>query len=163
MSVSSSSRQPLPTGARRTVATFPAYPDAERAVDWLSDQGFAVERVSIVGTGLHYVEDVTGRVSTVRAALTVALQGAMLGLLFGLLFGLFFTVSAGSFAGVLLYGVVAGVIFGTVLSALLHSAHGGRRDVASVARTEADHYELQVDQAVADEAERLLSAMPSRG
>ena len=35
-----------------------SYEAAEHAVDWLSDQGFPVEHVRIVGTGLRYVEQV---------------------------------------------------------------------------------------------------------
>jgi hypothetical protein len=44
---------PEPVGdsrQRRTLASYASYAEAERAVDWLSDQGFAVERVAIVGT-----------------------------------------------------------------------------------------------------------------
>lgn len=36
---------------RRTIAAYPSYAGAERAVDWLSDQGFAVEHLAIVGKG----------------------------------------------------------------------------------------------------------------
>ena len=64
--------------SRRTIASFDDYADAQRAVDRLSDEGFPVERVSIVGTGLRYVEDVTGRLTTGRAALMGATQGAAL-------------------------------------------------------------------------------------
>ena len=158
----SAGRQPAPSGARRTVATFATYPEAERAVDWLSDQGFAVERIAIVGTGLRYVEQVGGRVTTGRATLMGAMQGALLGLLFGLLFGLFFTIDAGSFLGVMLYGLITGALFGALLGALLHSAQGGRRDFASVSGMQAERYEVQVDEAVADEAHQLLQAMPAR-
>src|SRR4051812_41114048 len=103
-------------GARRTVAAGAKYEDAERAVDWLSDQGFPVERVSIVGTGLRSVEQVLGRVTTGRAAAMGAAQGAWLGLLFGLLFGLFF--SGAAFFGVVLYGLVAGILWGSVWGGL---------------------------------------------
>ena len=41
---------------RRAIASYTDYRDAERAVDWLSDQGFAVERGAIIGTGLRSVE-----------------------------------------------------------------------------------------------------------
>src|SRR5687767_10252404 len=92
------------THPRRTVATYSTYAEAERAVDWLSDQGFPVQRVAIVGTGLRTVEQVAGRVTTGRAALVGAAQGAMIGALFALLFGLFFTGPA--FFGLLLYSVV---------------------------------------------------------
>ena len=40
---------------RRTVASYDDYPQAERAVDYLSDHGFPVEHVAIVGHGLRYV------------------------------------------------------------------------------------------------------------
>src|SRR5918996_4348625 len=90
-------------GQKTTVATYDSYAEAERAVDFLSDQGFPVERVAIVGTGLKTVEQVAGRLTTGRAALAGAGQGAMLGLIFGLLFSLFF--EGPEFLGVILYGL----------------------------------------------------------
>ena len=146
-------------GPRRTVAAGPEYSDAERAVDWLSDQGFPVERVSIVGTGLHSVEHVVGRVTTGRAAATGAAQGAMYGLLFGLFFGVFFT-NAAAFFGVVLYGLVAGIVWGSVWRAILQYAQRGRRDFGSLTETRAERYEVQVEDSVAGEAERLLERMP---
>ncbi len=157
----SSSRAPAPSHARRTIATYPDYRDAERAVDWLSDQGFDVGRLAIVGTGLKYVEQVAGRVTTARAALTGAGQGAMIGLLFAALFGLFFAYNGFTFLGVLAYGVVLGAIFGAVFGAIAHVAQGGRRDFASVAGTQAERYEVEADDPVADEAASLLGAMPA--
>jgi hypothetical protein len=145
---------------RQTIETDSNYRDAERAVDWLSDQGFAVERVAIVGTGLRYVEQVAGRMTTGRAAVTGAGQGATFGLLFGLLFGLFFNGPA--FFGVLLYGLISGTLIGAFWGATIHYAQGGRRDFASVTTTRADQYEVQVDDAVAGEAKQLLAAMPAR-
>ena len=101
------------TAPKTTVATYGDYAAAERAVDFLSDQGFPVERAAIVGTGLKTVEQIAGRLTTGRAALIGAGQGAMIGLLFGLLFGIFFT--GPDFLGVVLYGLVAGIIFGADL------------------------------------------------
>src|SRR5207244_2347379 len=112
-------------GPRHTIETDSSYREAERTVDWLADQGFAVEHVSIVGTGLRYIEDVSGRLTTRRSAALGAAQGAMVGLLFGLLFGLFFT-DAASFFGVVLYGLVAGTAWGAIWGALLHYAQRGR-------------------------------------
>jgi hypothetical protein len=146
---------------RRTVETVDSYQEAERIVDWLSDQGFPVERVSIVGTGLRYVEHVSGRLTTARAAMAGAGQGAWIGLFFGLLFTLFFDLSAGDFFGVLLYAVVAGALFGAFWGAAFHLLRGGRRDFASVSQTRADRYEVQVDEASADQAERMLAQIPS--
>lgn len=151
---------PSAPGARRTIATYGSYPEAERAVDWLSDQGFAVERLAIVGTGLRTVEQVAGRVTTGRAAAVGAAQGAFVGLLFAVLFGLFFT--GPGFLGLLLYAVILGAIVGAVFGAVGHAAQGGRRDFASVSGLQAERYEIQVDDAVAAEAEQHLGAMPAR-
>jgi membrane protein required for beta-lactamase induction len=150
---------PFPTGTRRAIATYSSYRDAERAVDWLSDQGFAVERVAIVGSGLRSVEQVAGRMTAGRAALSGALQGALIGLLFALLFGIFFT--GPEFLGLLVYAIVAGAIFGAIFGALAHSTQGGGRDFTSVRGIEAERYEVQVDEEVADEAKRLLDSMPA--
>jgi hypothetical protein len=49
--------------SRRTVASYSTYTEAARAVNWLADHGFAVERTAIVGTGLRSVERVAGRMT----------------------------------------------------------------------------------------------------
>ena len=152
--------QQAASAPRRPIATYSNYREAERAVDWLSDQGFAVERVAIVGTGLRYVEQVAGRLTTGRAALAGAGQGLFVGLVFALLFGLFFT--GPNFAGLLLYALVTGAVLGAAFGALMHYARGGQRDFASAARTEAEQYQVMVDTDIADEAEQLLRAMPAR-
>ena len=146
-----------PTTTRRTVASFTSYAAAEQAVDRLSDRGFPVEHAAIIGTGLRYIEQVTGRVTTGRAALMGLGYGAMLGLLWGLLFGAFFTVDSGSFVGVLVYSLVVGLVFGAVFGAIGHYALGGRRDFASASVTRADRYEVQVDEPFAEQAQLLLS------
>lgn len=144
-------------GSRTTVASYTNYREAERAVDHLSDQGFPVERVAIVGTGLRTVEQVAGRLTVGRAAAAGAGQGAMLGLLFGLLFGLFF--EGQEFFGVVLYGLVAGAIFGAIFGAVFQAAQGGRRDFASVQGMEAERYEVQVDHEVSARAKQLLDEL----
>ena len=148
---------PLLAANKTTVATYDNYADAERAVDHLSDQGFPVEKVAIVGTGLKTVEQVAGRLTTGRAALLGAGQGAMLGLFFGLLFGLFF--EGPDFFGVVLYGLVAGVIFGTVFGAVGQAAQGGRRDFASVRGMQAEQYEIQVEHEHSARAKQLLAEL----
>ena len=144
---------------KTTVATFDSYREAERAVDYLSDQGFPVERVAIVGTSLKSVEQVAGRLTVGRAALAGAGQGAVVGLFFGLLFGLFFEGPA--FFGVILYALVAGTIFGAVFGAVSQAAQGGRRDFASVSGLQASKYEIQVDHEVSARAKQLLAEMPA--
>jgi hypothetical protein len=144
---------------RRTIATYPHYVIAERAVDYLSDQGFAVERTAIVGKDLRSVEQVEGRMSAGRAALVGLGEGSLIGMLFALLFGVFF--NGPDFGGLLLYGVVTGGLFGTLFGALAHvTVSDGKRDFVSNTSVVADRYEVQVDDSVADDAERLLGAMP---
>jgi Heat induced stress protein YflT domain len=146
---------------RRTVAAYPAYPEAERAVDWLSDQGFAVEHLAIVGKGLRSVEQVQSRISGGRAALIGAGQGILIGVLFALLFGVFF--SGPAFGGLLAYSVIVGGVFGSLWGAIAYeAASGGRRDFVSDTGFVADRYEVQADQSVAEEAKRILATMPGR-
>ena len=144
---------------RHSVHSSTTYQDAEHAVDWLSDHEFPVERVSIVGTGLRYVERVSGRVTTGSAALTGIGQGATLGFFWGLLFSLLFTFDSGGFWALLAYSVVAGAVLGGLFGGLLHYLSDGRRDFASAAHTSADHYEVQVEDGYAAEAQRVLSTM----
>jgi hypothetical protein len=149
------------TPTRRAVTSVRRYEDAEHAVDYLSDHEFPVEHVSIVGSGLRYVEQVTGRMSTGRAALLGVGYGALLGAFWGVLFGALFTIDDASFWGLLAFSILVGVFFGGLVGAISHAWTDGRRDFASTAQTRADHYEVQVDDGYANEAQRLLSTMPA--
>ncbi len=144
--------------ALETVASFEHYREAERAVDHLSDRGFDVAAVSIVGTQLSIVEDVTGRMTIARAATGGAAQGAFVALLFTLLASLFFTVAEGFWA-LLVTAIAVGAVVGSVVAAALYAARGGRRDFASRSRLDAGRFELQADRDAATEARRLLGDM----
>src|ERR687885_143487 len=74
---------------RRVVASYDSYAEAQRAVDYLSDERFQVERISIVAEDLRFVEQVTGRMGYGRAALQGAGSGALIGAFFGFFLGLF--------------------------------------------------------------------------
>jgi len=147
------------SAARRPIGTYSSYAEAQRAVDFLSDRRFPVERVTIVGRDLEFVEQVTGRLTVARAALQGAVQGSLLGLFFALLIGLFFTVT-GALVALLLYGFVVGAIFGAVLGAVAQAATGGRRDFSAVGAMRANHYDVLADHDVAEEALRLLGELP---
>ncbi|WP_210493637.1 general stress protein [Patulibacter sp. SYSU D01012] len=151
---------PAAPGGRTTVGTYDDYADAVRAVDWLSDEGFPVERAAIVGTGLRTVEQITGRVTTGGAAGQGAAQGAVIGLVFALLFGIFFT--GPGFLGLLLYAVLLAALLGAALAAIAHAATGGTRDFGSVGGMTAERYEVVVDHDVAARATELLSRAPAR-
>src|SRR5579875_2636397 len=101
--------------AWNTVARFDDYAAAQRAVDQLSDDGFPVEHLDIVGSDLRLVERVTGRLTKGRAALAGAASGAWFGLLIGLLLGIFTT---GSWFGLLLVGLVVGAAWGATFGFL---------------------------------------------
>jgi hypothetical protein len=152
---------PAVNGTRRSVSSATTYKDAEHAVDWLSDHEFPVERVTIVGTGLRYVENVSGRMTTGQAALTGTGGGAAFGLFWGLLVALLFTFDSGSFWGVLAVSILVGAALGALVGAISQLSTGGSHDFTSTADTRADHYEVQVDDGYANEARRLLSTMPA--
>jgi hypothetical protein len=148
--------------ARRAVATFRSYEDAERAVDRLADRGFPVERVAIVGRDLKLVEQVTGRMTYGRAALGGALSGGVIGFLIGWLFGVFnwFDPVVSAF-WLALDGLWFGAALGVLIAVLLHALSGGRRGFASMRQLSADHFDVVADDEVADEAQRLI-ADPAR-
>jgi hypothetical protein len=142
---------------RRVVASFTRYADAERAVDRLSDSGFPVDRVAIVGRDLHFVEQVTGRMTWGRAALDGALPGAFAGFLVGWLFGLFDWVDPiVASLWLAFHGIWIGALFGALVGLATHALHGGRRDFGSVSGMRAERYDVLVDQEVADQAAQLL-------
>lgn len=151
------------TARRRTVARYDDYIAAQSAVDYLSDERFPVESVTIVGTGLRYEEQVTGRRGLGRATLEAAVTGAVLGALLGWFFGLFSLVNplVSGFA-LALWGALLGGLLGALLGALGHAATGGRRDFSSFRGYTAAEYEVLVEESRADEAERLLERMPAR-
>ena len=79
---------------RPVLATYDAYVDAQKAVDTLSDNGFPVQNVAIVGVDVRLVESVIGRLTWGKAALSGMLSGAWFGVLIGLFVGLFSSTTA---------------------------------------------------------------------
>ncbi|KEF33227.1 hypothetical protein RDMS_13605 [Deinococcus sp. RL] len=146
---------------RVSVATYPTYGEAQRAVDYLSDQQFPVERIAIVGEGLKMVEQVTGRLNWGRAAGLGFAQGLMIGLFVGLLFGLL-GLTAGNLLFALSYGVVLGGVIGLVWGLIGYALSGGRRDFTSVGGMKADRYVVLADPEVAEQARTLLTSLPAR-
>ncbi|MDQ3911121.1 MAG: glycine zipper family protein [Actinomycetota bacterium] len=145
---------------RRVVGSYSSYAEAQRAVDHLSDEGYAVERVSIVAEGLRFVEQVTGRVGYGRAALQGAGSGAVIGIFFGFIFGLFSLIDPlVSALALAFWGLVFGAILGAIIGLISHAASGGQRDFSSVGGMQANHYDVMADEEVAEEARRLLSGL----
>jgi len=143
-------------GPTVAVATYPDYPSAQRAVDYLSDNKFPVGRTSIVGTDLRLVENVLGRLTVARAALAGAASGAWFGLFIGLLFGIF---SNSNWFAVIIVTVLIGAVWGAIFGAIAHAATGGRRDFTSRSSLQATQYAVTVDAEVAEEARALLTRL----
>lgn len=155
---SSRNGDPADTPApQHVLGEFPTYAGAEQVVDRLSDNGFPVEHVRIVGNGLRSVEYVSGRLTTGRAALAGAAGGAWFGVLIGFLLGLFTTGSA--WFGLLLASTAFGAVWGGTLGFLAQWATRGRRDFASVKGLEAAQYAVSVDASHADDAVRAAGLL----
>src|SRR5215831_19170618 len=69
------------------VGSYPTYAEAQHAVDYLSEQEFPVQQVTIVGVDLMQVERVTGRLTWPKVLGGGVLSGAWLGLFIGLVLG----------------------------------------------------------------------------
>jgi hypothetical protein len=147
------STEPVDVKPTVTVATYQDYTSAQRAVDYLSDNEFPVERTAIIGTDLRLVETVLGRLTTARAALAGLASGAWFGLFIGLLFGLF---SDSSWLGVLLAGLFIGAAWGAIFGAIAHTATGGQRDFRSRSSLQAGQYAVTAEADFADQARQLL-------
>ena len=141
------------------IATFANYADAERAVDYLSDQRFEVNRMAIVGRDLEYVEQVLGQLNYGGAALRGAGSGALVGALIGWISGLINwiepLISALVLAG---YGLIFGAIVGALIGLTIHALRGGRRDFHSVSGLRPKYYAVVADVDVADRALQILTS-----
>lgn len=151
--------QPLPEPpSGMSVGSYPTYVEAQRAVDYLSDNKFPVEHVTIVGTDLKLVERVTGRLTQGRALGAGAMGGAWWGLFVGILLSLFAQPGT-TFAAIVVTGVVIGALFGLLFGWLGYRATGGHRDFTSRTQVVANTYELLCEPRHADEARQQLARL----
>ena len=142
----------------QSVGIFNSYADAQKAVDYLSDEKFEVQNLAIVGTELKSVERVLGR----RNWGTVITQGLQSGVSTGLLVGLvmlIFTKPTSYFA-LLLVSLAIGITLAIGFSAAGYAMTRGKRDFTSVTQTVATKYEVLCEHKVAAQARDLLSQMP---
>jgi hypothetical protein len=144
------------------VGSYDSYEQAQAAVDYLSDQKFAVENVTIIGSDLRMVETVTGRLTVGRAIAAGAAAGAWWGLFVGLLLGIFST-GGGGWIGSVLSGLVVGIVFGAVFGGFGYAATQGRRDFTSTNKIVAGRYDVMCNPAHAEEARAHLARFSLRG
>ena len=145
-----------PTGM--TVGTYDTYEQAQRAVDYLSDNKFPVENTSIIGSDLRMVEQITGRLTWARAALAGAATGAWFGLFVGLLLGLFSPGNRELFT-LALFGLLYGAVFGLIFGLIGYAATRGRRDFTSTSQVVASTYDVMCLPSHAQAAQELLAKL----
>lgn len=138
------------------IAVYDTYLDAQRAVDYLSDNHFPVQFVTIVGSDLRMVERVTGRLTYGRVALASGLNGAWFGLFVGLLLQVFGKAPAGTVLAAMLIGA-AFAVFAGVIS---YAATRGRRDFTSTSQIVAREYEVLCLTEHVTDALDLLAKLP---
>jgi hypothetical protein len=145
-----------------TVGTYDTYEQAQRAVDFLSDNKFPVENVTIVGNELRLVERVTGRLTQGRAAATGAAGGAWWGLFIGAMLSLFTDPESSALALILLT-VISGAVFGAVFGIIGYSLTRGQRDFTSTSSVVATSYDVLCKHTHAEEARNQLARLALRG
>lgn len=138
------------------IGSYGTYAEAQKAVDYLSDEDFTVEDVTIVGVDLMQVERVIGRLTWSRVIGGGMLSGAWLGLFFGLLVSL---VVAGNPFVPIIFGLVGGLIFGVITAAIPYAATRGQRDFASTMQLVAGRYDVLCDPKSAEKARDMLARL----
>lgn len=139
------------------IASFATYLEAQKAVDVLADNAFAVQAVTIVGSDLQMVERVTGRLNYPRVAIAGALSGVWFGIFVGLIISMF------SGAGVNVIGSIVtcaalGALFGMLFGVISYAFTGGKRDFVSSSQVVASRYAVLCLPDLAPQARTHLAA-----
>jgi hypothetical protein len=143
------------------VGTYDDYQQAQRAVDFLADEKFPVENVTIIGSDLRMIEKVTGRLSWGRAVGAGAASGAWFGLFVGLLLGIF-AADGSDWISSVLTGLLIGLVFGAVFGAAGYAATRGKRDFTSTNQVVASRYDVMCHPQYAADARDKLARLSLR-
>ncbi|MBM7366625.1 general stress protein [Gordonia hydrophobica] len=137
------------------VGSYDTYAQAQRAVDYLSDNEFAVENLTIVGVDLMQVERVLGRLTWSKVIVGGLGSGAWLGGFFGLLM----TLIVGFSWTPIVFGLIAGMVFGLISTAIPYAATRGQRDFTSTMQLVAGRYDVLCDPRAAEKARDMLARL----
>ncbi|GAB16951.1 hypothetical protein GOEFS_017_00670 [Gordonia effusa NBRC 100432] len=137
------------------IGSYRTYAEAQRAVDYLSDEDFPVREVTIVGVDLMQVERVIGRLTWGKVIGGGVVSGAWLGLFFGLL--LSFVVGEPIVA--IAIGIVGGLVFGVISTSIPYAATRGTRDFASTMQLVAGRYDVLCEPRNAERARDMLAKL----
>ena len=147
-----------PDDVGQSVADYPSYERAQKAVSTLIAADVPARQIAIVGKGLRSVERVTGRLGYAAAARSGAVNGVLLGLLFSAILVIGTpSVPIQAFVGVLFVGIAIGML----MSLITYSIVRRRRDFASVTQVVADHYEVTVAAGNSARARQILGGAAS--
>jgi hypothetical protein len=146
-------------GPQESLGSYPLYAEAQSVVDYLSDQHFEVETTQIVGSRLRMIEQITGRLTWIRALSSGAASGAWFGALVGVLLNILSTVS---FWMAIALGVTWGAIFGFGFAAVGYGMTAGRRDFTSRSVIVPSRFEVLVEAGRSERARALLAERPGR-
>lgn len=136
------------------IGSYPTYAEAQRAVDYLADNQFPVEGVTIVGVDLMQVERVLYRLTWGKVIGGGVVSGAWLGLFLGLLLSMVTSNTAS-----LAFGLIGGVIFGLISASIPYAATRGQRDFASTMQLVAGRYDVLCDPKTAEQARDMLARL----
>jgi hypothetical protein len=140
---------------RPLVATYRTYAEAQRAVDYLSDEKFPVQHLGILGRDLHIEEAVLGRLDWGKAAVAGLVQGLWYGIFIGLVISLFDNQGGAVIIGCGLLGIA----FGLTLGLLSYAMTGGRRDFVSRSAITATSYDVVCTWEHVEQAKSVLAGM----
>ena len=127
-------------------------------MDFLSDEQFPVENVTIVGADLIQVERILGRLNWQKVIVGGVASGAWLGLFVGLVLGMF----TGRVLAPLVACLLMGIIFGVVSTSVPFAATKGQRDFTSTVQLVAGRYDVLCDPTTAERARRHVGPPRSR-
>lgn len=137
------------------------YQDAQKVVDFLADNDFPVNNVSIIGNDLKLVERVSGKLTYPKVALQGAMQGAMMGLFFGLIMMLFSPPGV-NIATVMLAALLIGAVMWMIFGIIQYALRRGKRDFASTRQVLPASWDVIVNPQVAGQAQALLRKLQDR-
>jgi hypothetical protein len=139
-----------------SLGVYDRYEQAQKAVDYLSDNEFPVQNCLIVGTDLKQVERVTGRLTRGKVATGGLLSGLWMGLFVGVIVSLFGT---GGTVAIIVSTMLFGAVFGLVFAMAGYAATRGQRDFTSVSQVVATRYEVLVEHKFAEQGRQLLATL----
>jgi hypothetical protein len=142
----------------QSVGVYDSYEHAQKAVDFLADERFAVQNLAIVGTDLRSVERVTGRKNWGTVLLSGVQSGVSTGLMVALI--LWFVQPTSNLFTILPGALAIGIGIGIVFSALGYTMTRGKRDFNSISQTVASRYEVLCEHKLAAQARELLQRQP---